>query len=73
MNICPVGAKLLHMGRRTDRRADGQTGGQMDRQEGRRTDRRADLTNLIVALHNSANLPKTFIVTYSCPLSTMSV
>jgi len=44
MNICPVGAKLLHMGRRTDRRTD--------------------MTKLIVALHNSANVPKRFIESY---------
>jgi hypothetical protein len=53
MNICPVGAKLLHMGRWTDGRTD--------------------MTKLIAALHNSANVPKKFIECYSCPLSMMSI
>jgi len=53
MNICPVGAKLLHM----DRWTDGRT----------------DMTELTVAFHNFANVPKKFNEPYSCPLSTMSV
>jgi hypothetical protein len=50
MKTLPVGAEMLHAGRRTD--------GQMDRRRDGQMERRTNMTKLSVAFRHSNNVPK---------------